>query len=260
MTSFPTYPTKPHTRATSSDFLNHIIDIFENYSTSSDNIWTGLQSEDITTLLEFIGSPTEDLCNLEYDHDGVNKTLTKPEKRLVKNIHAWILWENKNRPNIDFGTLTLDDYDNFLLARNQVPTVDVDTTSMAPLQIAIPPPTPTHSQFVSPASLMPSVKLDVKTYPVFNGDNASWSKFKCGVLSIASTHGLDDIFDENTIVPIVGDPDFALYQEKNKFVFSIWISRITSGMALSIVREFEATRDGRGTYLKFLQIYEGNIT
>src|SRR6478672_5345471 len=28
-------------------------------------------------------------------------------------------------------------------------------------------------------------------------------------------------------------------------------------MALSIMREFESTRDGRGTYLKFLKVYEG---
>lgn len=28
-------------------------------------------------------------------------------------------------------------------------------------------------------------------------------------------------------------------------------------MALSIIRELEATRDGRGTYLKFINDYEG---
>src|SRR5919112_6202809 len=28
-------------------------------------------------------------------------------------------------------------------------------------------------------------------------------------------------------------------------------------MALSIIREFEAEKDGRGTYLKFLNVYEG---
>lgn len=82
-------------------------------------------------------------------------------------------------------------------------------------------------------------------------------KFKRGVLSISSTHGLDDVFDEYKMVPVPGDHDCPLFHEKNKFVYLVWISRITSGMALSIVREFEAARDGRGTYLKFLNVYEG---
>src|SRR5687768_10627139 len=109
---------------------------------------------------------------------------------------------------------------------------------------------------------MPNVKVDMKQYPVFNGNGTSWMKFKRGVLSIASTHGLDDVFDETKAILIVGDPDYPLFHEKNKFVYSIWISRITSGMALSIIKEFESTRDGRGTYLKFIIAYEGghNIT
>ena len=32
---------------------------------------------------------------------------------------------------------------------------------------------------------------------------------------------------------------------------------ITAGMALSILKKFEDTRDGRGAYLKFLNVYEG---
>lgn len=104
---------------------------------------------------------------------------------------------------------------------------------------------------------MPNVKLDVKQYPVFNGDQASRMKFKRGVLSIVSTHGLDDVFDETKAIPVVGDPDYPLFNEEYKFVYSIWISRITQGMAFSIIREFVLTRDGRGIYHKFLIVYEG---
>ena len=82
---------------------------------------------------------------------------------------------------------------------------------------------------------MPNVKLDVKQYPTFNGDNASWIKFKRGVLSIASTHGLDEVFDTKTTVPAVGDPSYLPYMEKNKFVYSIWISRVTGGLAMSML-------------------------
>ena len=40
-------------------------------------------------------------------------------------------------------------------------------------------------------------------------------------------------------------------------MYSIWISRITSGLALSVLRTFEDKKDGRGAYMKFLEIYEG---
>ena len=109
----------------------------------------------------------------------------------------------------------------------------------------------------STASFMPNVKLDVKLYPTINGDNASWTKFKRGVLSIASNHGLDEVFDTKTTVPVVGDPSYLPFNEKNKFVYSIWISRITGGLAMFILHDFEEARDDRGVYLKLLNMYEG---
>jgi len=50
---------------------------------------------------------------------------------------------------------------------------------------------------------------------------------------------------------------WSIFNEKNKFVYSFWISRVTSGLALSILREFKDKKDGRGAYFKFPEIYEG---
>lgn len=36
----------------------------------------------------------------------------------------------------------------------------------------------------------------------------------------------------------------------------MWTSRITGGLALSLLRDFEDTKDGRGLYFKLLDIYE----
>ncbi len=54
----------------------------------------------------------------------------------------------------------------------------------------------------------------------------------------------------------MGDPDYQVYQEKDKFVYSVWVARITSGLAYTVIREFENEKDGRGVYLKLLQFYE----
>ena len=48
-----------------------------------------------------------------------------------------------------------------------------------------------------------------------------------------------------------------LYQVKNKFVYSIRILHIHGGLDISVLRKFEEHRDGRGTYMNFLEIYEG---
>ena len=131
------------------------------------------------------------------------------------------------------------------------------TVPYTPYQSAIPTTAFSGMTLNTTSSLMPNVKLDVKQYPIFHGENSQWSKFKRGVLSIASTHGLDDIFDQNAIVPHPSDTNYSTYQEKNKFVYSIQISRIVSGLALSILGDYEDTRDGHGVYLKLLDIYEG---
>ena len=85
-------------------------------------------------------------------------------------------------------------------------------TSTAPLQVTV-PSTLTTSQHISTSSFMPNVKLDVKQYPMFNGDGASWIKFKEGVLSLASTHGLNYVFDEHKVSPVLENPDFTTFQD-----------------------------------------------
>ena len=49
---------------------------------------------------------------------------------------------------------------------------------------------------------------------------------------------------------------FKPFQNKNKFVYSVWIARISLGMALSILWGFEDDKDGRGVYFKVKDIYE----
>ena len=119
MKNMKLYPIRHHTRLNSAEYLDHIIDIFEGLTPSSDNIWRALQYEQISTLMDFMGMTTDDLVNLEYTKDEKQCTLTKAEKRLVRDMHAWVIWESKHCPGIDYESLTLDDYDQFLLERKE---------------------------------------------------------------------------------------------------------------------------------------------
>ena len=239
-----TYPVTPHTRAISTEFFTHIFALFP--EDVYQPIVSALAELGIDCLLDFLAEDTEYLMSeLKFE----DRPLNAKEKRMLKNIHEWVIWESSHRPGIDFNTLKVEDYDKYL------------TTKFTPKPSPQPAPvtssyqTPTMSNMMSP--FVTNVKLDVKQYPLFNGDTSQWAKFKRGVLALAATHGLDDVFNSKFVVPDLTDFAWSIFNEKNKFVYSIWISRVTSGLALSVLREFEDKKDGRGAYFKFLEIYEG---
>jgi len=264
------YQTKKHTRSTSVAFFDHIFSLFDHTLTTS--IILGLQNKlgTTVTLMDFIGIPPDELALLEYKENDTISGLTRAEIRLARNIQNWAMYEVRTCPDINFGTLEMEDFDAFQLSNAHTNATASQTTPAQPVGTPFPatsvPMTPGFNPMVymhptpvttsSSSTFLPSVKVDVKQYPVFSGENAAWSKFKRGVISLASTHDLEEIFDVNTTVPSIGDPDYQMFLEKNKFVYSMWISRITSGLALSILRDFEDTKDGRGVYLKLLNIYE----
>ena len=238
-----------HTRAMSAQYFSHLFGLF---GLDEDHpIMKALANEGIGTILDIFDENEMNIDDYQYDDDrGVPTYLTRGERRLLKSIYRWLFWLNRIYPNLDYFKHDMDDYDEYreklnqqLTASNTVPSTT--STSMTPVV-----------QSVANLAIANNVKWDIKQYPTFNGDIASWPKFKRGVISIAITHGLDDIFDEKFQVPTIGDPSYQVYQEKNKFVYSIWVSRIHSGLAYTVIREFEDDKDGRGVYLKLLQFYE----
>lgn len=94
------YPMQTHTRANSAGFFQHILSLFDNDDIV--NILTALEEEGIKNLMDFIGTPTEDLAALEWiDHEGAHY-LSRSETRLLKSIQSWIHWEIINCPKIHF--------------------------------------------------------------------------------------------------------------------------------------------------------------
>ena len=115
--------------------------------------------------------------------------------------------------------LTLNNYDDFLLNSGIKSTpIPSKLYSSIPIQPNVFLTTPFLAMNMSTTSLMHNVKLDVKQYFIFIEENTNWPKLKRVVLSIASTHGLDEVFDKNMVVPFIGDPNYSTYLEKNKSV------------------------------------------
>ena len=211
------YPKKPLTRLNSKLAFDHVFAIFDPALTVP--ILEALNQEGITNLIDFISEDNQAYDGLEYVDTAGAHFLTKPETRLVKKIHEWLVWELQEYPSIDLESMIMDDYDEFCLSKTIAPKIPLQVQS--PIPMATPSSLVSSNPIVTQTSFLTNVKLDIKQYPIFNGDVGTWSKFKRGVLSIASTHNLDEIFKENTIVPTPSDPNYTMFQSKNKFVYSI---------------------------------------
>src|SRR5688572_32804896 len=104
-----TYPVKAHTRANSADFFTHVFALFpeEVYQP----IVSALSILGIDCLLDFLAEDTEYLMDELIFED---RDLNTRERRMLKNIHKWVIWESSNQLGIEFGTLLMEDYDKYL--------------------------------------------------------------------------------------------------------------------------------------------------
>ena len=205
-----------------------------------DSVFQTMKYEGIDTIIDFINLTNADIDAFEYEADGQVASLPKKDKRKLKQLLLWARYLHKKNSANAWTELTDSDFDVFMA--DIAPTLSSGGAQ---------PSKDATSSFQS------SIKLDVKLYPIFDGKVSDWLRFKRGVLSIASTHGLDCIFDAAYKIPAEGNgQDWQLYQAKNKFVYSIWTSRIHGSYPLTIVRNHEATKDGRAVYQALQDHYE----
>lgn len=83
-----TYPVKAHTQANSAEFFTHIFALFP--EDVYQPIVSALEDIRIDCLL-FHAEDTDYLVeNLEFE----DRNLNARERRMLKNIHEWIIWES----------------------------------------------------------------------------------------------------------------------------------------------------------------------
>ena len=209
--------------------LSHLLGVI--FQDESSHITKALTNEGIDDVIDLINLPTVDFKDLEYDSTQGIMKLSRKEIRLLTNIQSWSTHLYNSSTLDDWRTLTKDDYEDFrrVEASNRV-MPDVTTSSTVQTTSKTVPATSSTSSFLS------NVKLDLKSFPTFDGKKEHWCKFKRGVMSIAFTHALNDSFSYEYQVPEEYDPHFPTYQAKNTFVHSIWVGRSLDGYPLSIIR------------------------
>jgi hypothetical protein len=231
------------TRGMSKQVMEHLVDNV----ISKDNramIRASLEYEKLMDFVRFRLLDDEQIDDLEVksNKESLANYLPKQERRELKLFVRFVNHLYSKDPNRDWFTVSDQDYEQYLL--NDAPAMGIKKSG--------------GSSTSETLKFQSNVKLDVKLYPTFDGDINAWLKFKRGVLSLAATHGLEEVFDKNFIVPKVSDSgqDWLLYEAKNKFVYSIWTARVFGSYPLTIIRAYESTKDGRAVYFKFLEYYE----
>ena len=207
--------------------------------TPGSQVHTSLIYEGADTIIDFLNFSAQDLDGFEVQDDT---PLPKHDKRKLKNLLKWVKYLHAKDLSTNWKNLQVSDFEQFLL--EVAPTMDSVSSSTPKSNVV--------SQFQS------NVKLDVKSYPAFDGELGNWLKFKRGVLALAATHDLLDVFDEQFVPPTNPGQAKDLFDARNTFVYSIWSAFIYGTYPVTLLRQFEHTTDGRGAYLAFLDYYESH--
>src|SRR5687768_10585120 len=112
------YTTATHTRAISQIWLTHILDLF---GIDALNIKLGLIGENTLTLDDFIVTSIDEFVDMKCPHetdDTKVRTLDRAAKRLLRNVHTWLIWVQTTFPRTNFFMLNMGDCDTYLMLRN----------------------------------------------------------------------------------------------------------------------------------------------
>ena len=134
-------------------------------------------------------------------------------------------------------TLTKSDFDNF---RTRIYNPDSQAGTMAP-------PVQTRS---AAEDFRRSVKRDKSHYLVFKEDK-QWDSWKRSTISTARAHGCEDVFNP-TYTP-QGAAARELFNEKQKFIYSVFESVLKTDMGKYFVRQHESDYNAQAIFRKLKQ-------
>lgn len=61
--------------------------------------------------------------------------MTRADKRLLRNMHAWVIWGKTTFPGINYSTLNIGNFDTYLMLRSMTPVTPALPALATALQI-----------------------------------------------------------------------------------------------------------------------------
>ena len=105
-----------------------------------------------------------------------------------------------------------------------------------------------------------SVKIDMKSYPEFDGKLNNWKSFKQKFLSVATIHGVANIMKKTYVVPTAPSStseEVETFKNSNLFLQSILEYTLAKSTASSIIKRYSEDGNGRKSWLALRDWYEG---
>ena len=152
----------------------------------------------------------------------------------------WYMLGQGKRP--DFASLSRDDFNDFRISPNWNP--EILFSSNPP---GLVPKTPSRS---SADDFRRGIKRDQSHYTVFKEDK-QWDSWRRATISTARAHACDEVFDPSYKPKDKENKD--LFDEKQKFIYSVFESILRTDMGKYFVRQHEHDYDAQTVFCKLEQ-------
>ena len=101
-----------------------------------------------------------------------------------------------------------------------------------------------------------NVKVDLKSYPTFDGKLQNWKPFKRQFYAMAQMHSLDYLLSKS-IDSLAIDEESEKYKKDNKFLQSALTYALAKSHSISKVEKNDNSGDGKQSWLDLVDWYEG---
>ena len=161
----------------------------------------------------------------------------------VKSINLFKEWilnymesNDDNLPQDWIIAFTTEIYDQFIIKKS---ATNGSTSTI---------PTPQPSMSVNnTTNFLTNVKIDIKSYPVFEGQVKDWKKYKRQFTSVATIHGISYLMETSYEMPLPTDSIYGKVLSENTFLYSVIEYSLAKSTAVSRVKIFAKLKDGRGS-------------
>ena len=192
-----------------------------------------------------------------FTEDELPDTLNTANAKTITLFKQWFAERNSNQLSsspFDWSTFTADVWEDYMLS--QIKSTPEEKLSSS----AVNPNNPTNKPTTNTTHDLPQFKIDMKSYPEFDGKLTSWKAFKQKFTSVATIHDIYDIMVPDYTVPIKpnnSDAEIETYQKKSLFLQSILEYSLAKTTVTVLVKRHSQQSDGRSSWLDLVKWFEG---
>ena len=243
------------TRAEAKDAFNHVLNTVLGRGDSS-SLKSSLLSEgisDIFDLTTLTDDTIESLTHEDPDKSGNFYPIKKGDKMILRCFIAYHRHLESQLGDFDYKTITQADFDTFRISpecRSSIQPRPVPTlsTPTSPKSMA----TSNASRSFPVAMFRRSVKKDPSLFPTLKDDEYFGIWYR-SFNTQAAAQDVAEVLDES-YVPITAD-DIALFAEKQKYVYAVLKSKVSTDRGKSIISEHDHDFDAQKVYQKLKEYH-----